>query len=95
MRKPKRDGSFFLCLLFNMLMNAEWCIPAVILLILHFVLGWSLWFAVGAFALWVIGIIIWMLLIGKAVQYGNENTPNRPNKNPYSAKNSDLPHNEE
>ena len=42
MRRTRRDGSFALCLLINLLLNLEWSIPAWILLALHAWLGFSL-----------------------------------------------------
>ena len=36
MRNSKRSGSFFPCLFINILMNIEGLLPAVILLVLHF-----------------------------------------------------------
>ncbi|MGN0114104.1 MAG: hypothetical protein ACI396_02130 [Acutalibacteraceae bacterium] len=88
MRRTKRSGSFLLCLLINTLLNLEGLIPAAILLVLHFWLGLSIWWAVLAVGLWIIGIIIWMKIIGWAGKCGS--TPDMPkeNKNPYSVGNS-------
>lgn len=87
MRKAKRAHGFWLCFLFNIFLNFEGVLPAVILLILHFLLEISLWWSVLAAALWVIGILLYMSVIDWANQCGN--TPDKPkeNKNPYSAKN--------
>ena len=84
MRRTKRKGSFFLCLLINMMLNLEGAIPAAILLILHFVLGWSLWWAVAAFGIWLLWLFLWMAAVGWARRCGS--TPDLPkeNKNPYS-----------
>ena len=84
MRRAKRSGSFILCLLFNMLMNLEGLIPAAVLLILHFLFDWSIWWSVLAAALWIVLIILWMLFIGWSGRCGS--TPDTPkeNKNPYS-----------
>lgn len=90
MRRTKVNQGFIICLLFNMLLNFEWSIPAWLLLIAHFVFGWSLWFFWLAFLLWIGGILIWMYVIGWATQVGNEKTPELPNKNPYSARNSSV-----
>ncbi len=88
MRKTKRSGNFFLCLFFNMLLNIEGLIPAVVLLILHFWLKLSIWWAVGMFAAWIVYLIMWMSFIGWAGKCGN--TPDLPkeNKNPYSGGNT-------
>lgn len=85
MRKAKRDGSFLLCLLFNIILNVEGLIPAAVLLALHFWLDISVWWSVLAVALWIAGIALYMLVIGWAARCGN--TPDKPkeNKNPYSA----------
>ena len=48
MRKTNRSDSFLLCLLFNMLLNLEGLIPAAVFLALHFILKWSIWWAVLA-----------------------------------------------
>lgn len=87
MRRAKRSGSFILCLLFNMLMNLEGLIPAAVLLILHFLFDWSIWWSVLAAALWIVLIILWMLFIGWSGRCGS--TPDTPkeNKNPYSVGN--------
>lgn len=87
MRRTKRSGSFILCLLFNMLMNVEGLIPAAVLLVLHFLFDWSVWWSVLAAALWIVWLILWMLFIGWSGRCGS--TPDLPkeNKNPYSVGN--------
>ncbi|MDD6220387.1 MAG: hypothetical protein PUB85_05310 [Clostridia bacterium] len=85
MRRTKRSGSFFLCLLFNMLLNLEGTIPAWILLALHFWRGWSLLWFFLALALWVIYLIVWMRIIGWAGRCGSTPDPPKENKNPYSS----------
>lgn len=45
MRRTKRGGGFFLCLLLNVLLNWEGVIPAVLLFALHRWRGWPLWWA--------------------------------------------------
>ena len=86
MRKTKRGGGFFLCLIINLLLNLEWSIPAWILLALHCWLGISIWWFVGALAFWVLSILTNMWLIGWAASCGNEKDPPKENKNPYSVK---------
>lgn len=88
MRRTKRGGNFLLCLLFNMLLNLEWAIPGIILLVLHFWLGWSIWWSVAAFALWILIIIFWMFIIGWAGNCSNTPDPPKENKNPYSVGNT-------
>ena len=87
MRRTRQGGSFFLCLLFNMLLNPEGLIPAAVLLGLHFWLGWSLWWAAGALLLWIAWLCLGTLLLRFANRCGNEPTPKQANRNPYSAKN--------
>lgn len=85
MRRTKRSGSFLLCLAFNMLLNLDGLIPAAVLLVLHFVLDWSVWWSALAAGLWLAWLLVWMRLIGWAGRCGS--TPDLPkeNKNPYSA----------
>lgn len=87
MRRTKRQGGFFFSLLINILLNPEGFLPAIALIVLHFVLGWSLWWAALAAAVWILWLIIRMLLLGWVVKCGNTPDPPKENKNPYSAKN--------
>lgn len=86
MRRPKRAGSFFLSLVFNMLLNPEGLILAVILFILHFVLGLSIWWSVLAFGIWILWLVLWMAFMGWAGACGSRPDPPKENKNPYSVK---------
>ena len=79
MRRTRRSGGFFPCLLLNLLLNWEGVIPAALLFALHRWRGWPLWWAGLALALWIGGILLWMLVISR------RDAP-RENKNPYSAK---------
>jgi len=84
MKQFRRGGNFLAVLLFNMLINFEWTIPAWVLLACHFFFDWSIiWFWI-ALGLWLLNILIWMGIIGWASDCGN--TPDKPkeNKNPYS-----------
>ena len=85
MRRTKRSGGFFLCLLLNMLLNFEGMIPAAVLLVLHFVFGWSLRWAAGALGVWLLWLVIWSCVIGWAGRCGSAPDPKKENKNPYSA----------
>lgn len=87
MRRTKRRGGFFFSLLINILLNPEGFLPAVVLIVLHFVLGWSLWWAALAAVVWIVWLTIRMLLLGWVVDCGNMPDPPKENKNPYSAKN--------
>ena len=86
MRRTKRGGSFWLCLLVNLILNLEWTIPAWILLALHFWLGWSIWWFVLAVALWLLNTMFWMSIMGWAADCSNTPDPPKENKNPYSVK---------
>ena len=79
----KKLGEFFACLLFNMLINLEWTIPAWILLAMHFIFDWKImWFWI-ALGVWILSIILWMDLIGWAARCSGTQKP-KENKNPYS-----------
>ena len=84
MRQRAKNGNFLINLLFNILLNLEGFIPAIILIILHFVLGLSLWWAALAAALFVLSIIVRMMIIGYANKCGNTPEVKHENKNPYS-----------
>ena len=86
MRRTRRSGGFFLCLLLNLLLNWEGVIPAAHLFALHHCRGWPLWWAGLALALWIGGLIVWMLVIGWASDCGSRRDEPRENKNPYSSK---------
>ena len=87
MRGPRRNGSFWFCLMINLLLNLEWSIPAWILLAMHYILAWPIglfWLALG---LWIAGVLMWMFLIGWASDCSSEPDQPKENKNPYSVKN--------
>lgn len=86
MRRTRRSGGFFLCLLLNILLNWEGALPAAILFALHQWRGWLLWWVGLALALWIGGILLWMFFLGWASKCGNRRDVPRENKNPYSAK---------
>lgn len=91
MRKTNRSGSFLLCLLFNMLLNLEGLIPASVFLALHFIMKWSVWWAVLAAGLWIVYLILWMLFMRFAAKSSNTLDPPKENKNPYSVGNKKGP----
>ena len=83
-----RIKEFFVWLLFNMLINLEWTIPAWILLATHFVFGWGImWFWI-ALGVWFLGIILWMNVIGWASGCRGCDKPKK-NINPYSVGNKE------
>lgn len=87
MRRTKRSGGFLLCLLLNLLINLDGLLPAVLLFALHKLAGWSLWWPCIAAGLWFAAILSRMLLWRFVSRCSNEKEPERPNKNPYSARN--------
>lgn len=87
MRKTNCCGGFLPCLLINIVLNFAGIIPAAILFALHFLLGISVWWAVAMLALWILGILVWMLIMKWASRCGNMRDPEKPNKNPYSVGN--------
>lgn len=86
MRRTRKSGSFFPCLLVNLLLNLEWSIPAWILLALHLWLEISIWWFIGGLAFWIIRIMLGMWFMGWAVSCGSQKDPPKENKNPYSKK---------
>ena len=88
MRRTSRSGSFFVCLVFNMLLNLEGLIPAAVLLVLHYVLDWSLWLTFAAVGLWVLYLVAWMAVIGWAGPMCRKKTKIRIQTNIYNRKES-------
>ena len=86
MRRTKQSGSFWLCLLLNLLLNPEWSIPGWIALGLHLWLDISVWWCIGAWGLWLLRILFGMWFMGWAAACGAEKDPPKENKNPYSVK---------
>ena len=78
---------FIINLLFGLFINIEWGIPALILLILHFVFDISIFWSIGAFVLWVLVVIGSMFIVGFSAKCSNIKDPPKENKNIYSAKN--------
>jgi fatty acid desaturase len=93
MRRTARNHGFLLCLLLNMAFRFEWAIAAIILLAIHFWLGWPLFLVWIALGIWVLYSLFVTLVLSAANHAGNEPTPQRPNKNPYSKSNTDFPQN--
>ena len=80
MRKGNKAGSLLLGYLVNIVFTFHWSIPAWILLALHFILGISIWWFVAALAAWLVGIILFMTVIGWASKC-TVPVPERENKN--------------
>ena len=84
MRRIRTDGIFLLCFLWNLLMNAEWLLPAGVLFALHFVLGLDLKWSLLALLLWPAAVLVKMWILGKLIAAGKTEDPPKENKNPYS-----------
>ena len=69
MKKTAYTGTFFLCLLINIVLNFRLTVPGWILLILHFIFpAVSVWWSVGYFGAFLLYMLIWQLvwrLIGR------------------------------
>lgn len=85
MRTVKRKTNIISTILFNLLLNLEGLLPSLIFVALHFIFDISLIWAGVFAAFWFIGIVVKTLLLSYAVRCGNEKTPYRENKNPYSS----------
>lgn len=89
MRRTSSSHGFFLCFILNLFLNFEWGLLALLLWILHLLLGIP-WF------LPLMGLAVWLLIAFFAtflINWGrsaSEPTPERENRNPYSARNEDV-----
>lgn len=74
-------GEWLGTILFNVVMNWMYGIPAAIALVLHFVMGISLWWFFGLLILWVGGIAAFTVLISptrkSAERAANQKRPPR------------------
>ena len=84
-RRTKRHSNLFLCLLINILINFEGAIPGIILLVCYFIFHISIWWAISAFVLWILYLLIWMWVLGLVNKSSISDKP-KENKNPYSKK---------
>lgn len=81
----KKIGGFICMLLLNMLLNIYWSIPALLLLVAHFVFNLHIIYFYICLAVWIFGIVFWMLFVGFGSKVsGNREDEYRENKNPYS-----------
>lgn len=65
-------------------------IPTVLLLVLHFTLGISIWWFVGLLTVWIISVILGSFILNWASSCSNEEKPYRENKNRYSKRNGEM-----
>lgn len=82
--RARRCGGFVFSLLVSLLFSLEGFVPALILVVLHFLLGWSLWWAALAAAVWIATVALRVAFISWAARCGNTPDPPQENKNPYS-----------
>ena len=88
--RTTRQRGFFLTLLINLLFSLEGLVPAILLAALHVLLDWPFWLVWAALGLWVLAVCVRMWVFGWLRSAGNEPTPDRPNKNPYSVGNREA-----
>jgi len=65
------------------------CVPAIVLLILHFTIDISIWWFIGVVIAWIlywVGLYLMTLLGRWGAQTEKEDAQKNPNKNPYSHK---------
>lgn len=89
-KRPQAGTGFFAALAINLIFSLEWTIPAWILLVLHFVWGFSLWWFFAALILWVVCVALKTIIFSWLIREGNRPDPPKENKNPYSASNRDI-----
>ena len=98
MRKTSRTGPFIMVFLFNILINFRLTIPGWILLVLHFIIPQYIkwWYCLVYFGAFLLYMLIWMLILWGIGTWARSAPPTEPveNKNPYSAKDSDMPWNQ-
>ena len=95
MRKSASGHGFLLCLLINMMFRFEWAIIALVLLGVHFWIGFPLFFVWIALGIWVLYALFVTVVLSLGNRAGNIVDPPKPNKNPYSKSNRDIPIREE
>lgn len=99
MRKTSRTGSFFLVLLFNIMLNFRLTIPGWILLILHFIIPQYIkwWYCLVYFGVFLLYMLVWMLILWGLGAWANSvpPAPKPKNLNPYSVKGNRFPKNTE
>jgi ABC-type protease/lipase transport system fused ATPase/permease subunit len=90
MRKASGSKGYFLCYICNLFLNFEWAVFALILFILHFWLGIPVWLSLIGLGVWLLVALVLTSLVAWGAKSANEPTPERENKNPYSAKTEDM-----
>lgn len=83
-RRKKSDGGFLLSFLINLVLNFEFAVAAIVLLVLHYTVNvplWTVWIALG---LWIVPTLITTILLFVLVGAAGGVKSQNPNKNPYS-----------
>lgn len=88
--RARRCGGFVFSLLVSLLFSLEGFVPALILVVLHFILGWSLWWAALAAAVWIAIVALRVAFISWVARCGNTPAPPQENKNPYSVRKTEF-----
>lgn len=90
MKKPEPSDGFLMCFLYYLIVHIGWGILSLVLMILHFV--WNLpWILTCLSSLiWCVQALVLSGLLYWGNQSGQVRTPEKENKNPYSAKNQEI-----
>lgn len=83
-------SDIMLCFLFELLHEIWGIVPAIILLVLHFLLKLSVLYFFLALAIWLLVIAIRTAIIAFANRYRDGVVIHQTNKNPHSAKTSEV-----
>ena len=75
MKHAGTDGGFWLCFALNLILSIGWLFPALVLLVLHFVLHISLLWALAAFVLWLVVVFAITLLLSTAARIPGTSQP--------------------
>ena len=85
MQRDHRFSGFMLCFVSSAAIHLHWLLPAALLLAAHFAFRISIWWAVGALALFLLTILFRTALIDWAGSCRQTAFTEKPNRNPYSA----------
>ena len=85
MQRDHRFSGFALCFVSSAAIHLHWLLPAALLVAAHFAFGISLWWAAGAFALFLLTILFRTAVIDWAGSCRQSAYAEKPNRNPYSA----------
>lgn len=90
MKRPQASDGFLLGFVLNLVLHFQWAIAALILLIACLLLNLPLWIMIVAVLLWVGHAAVSAAILVWGNQCSNVPAgPQKPNLNPYSAKNED------